>query len=121
TTSIPNDITRPFTNEIQERIVTPLKMEHTLLRFSENEHGYLKKWLVQTYRLNDANGAFMPVNFNPVDLQSGPGYGMMSSVNDLVKYSSALSQNRLLTALQYRQLTSPFYPGSPYGAGWFTT
>lgn len=120
-TRIQDDITRPFTNEIQGRILTPLKMEHTLLRFSENEHGYLRKWLVQTYRLNDASGKFTPVDLNPRNMQSGPGYGMMSSVNDLVRYSSALSQNRLLTALQYRQLTSPFYPGSPYGMGWFTT
>lgn len=116
-----NDITRPFTEEIQRRILTPLKMKHTLLRFTEKEHGYLKKWFAQTYRLNDADGMFTPVDFNPNNMQSGPGFGMMSSVNDLVRYSSALGQNKLLTALQYKQLTTPFYPGSPYGIGWFTT
>lgn len=120
-TRVPDDITRPFTEEIQNRILTPLKMDHTLLRFSEKEHGNLKKWVVQTYRLDDPSGKFAPVDLDLNNLQSGPGYGMMSSVNDLVKYSSALSHNRLLTALQYRQLSSPFYPGSPYGAGWFTT
>ncbi|GAA0549495.1 serine hydrolase domain-containing protein [Chitinophaga japonensis] len=119
-TRVPNDIARPFTEEIQGRILTPLKMEHTLLRFSESEHGYLRKWFAQIYRLDNTEGRFIPVDFNPVILQSGPGFGMMSSVNDLVRYSSALSRDKLLTALQYRQLTSPFYPGSPYGAGWFT-
>lgn len=120
-TNIPDDITRPFTDEIQKRILTPLKMEHTLLRFSENEHGYLKKWVAPVYSLNEADGKFTPIDVNLSNMQSGPGFGMMSSVNDLVKYSSALGQHKLLTASQYRQVTSPFYPGSPYGIGWFTT
>lgn len=120
-TKVPDDITRPFTEEIQKRILTPLKMKHTLLRFSENEHGYLRKWIAPIYSLNEADGKFMPVDVNLGNMQSGPGFGMMSSVHDLVKYSSALGQNKLLTALQYGQLTLPFYPGSPYGAGWFTT
>lgn len=120
-TNVPDDMTRPFTEEIQKRILTPLKMEHTLLRFSEGEHGHLKKWIVQTSHLNEADGKFTSVDVDPAKMQSGPGFGMMSSVNDLVKYSAALNRSELLTTLQYRQLTSPFYPGSPYGEGWFTT
>jgi len=120
-TKVANDMTRPFTEEIQQRILTPLKMEHTLLRFSENEHGHLRKWMAPVYSLNEADGKFTPLDVKPGDMQSGPGFGMMSSVNDLVTYSAALGQNKLLTALQYKQVTAPFYPGSPYGMGWFTT
>ena len=120
-TKAPNDMTRPFTEEIQRRILTPLKMEHTLLRFSESEHGSLKKWMGPVYSLNEANGKFTPLDVKLSDMQSGPGFGMMSSVNDLVRYSAALGQNKLLTALQYKQVTAPFYPGSPYGMGWFST
>ncbi|WP_158640651.1 serine hydrolase domain-containing protein [Anseongella ginsenosidimutans] len=120
-TRVPGDLTRPFTDEIQSRILTPLKMDHTLLRFAGKEHGHLKKWVAQTYRLDDSAGKFVPAEVEPDNLQSGPGYGMMSSVNDLVTYSSALSQHHLLTAAQYEQITLPFYPGSPYGMGWFTS
>lgn len=116
-----NDMTRPFTEEIQDRILTPLKMTHTLLRFSENEHGHLRKWLVPVYHLDETTGKFQSAGLNPVGMQSGPGFGMMSTVNDLVKYSSALSRHKLLTDQQYRQLTTAFYPGSAYGEGWFTT
>ncbi|UPK68145.1 serine hydrolase domain-containing protein [Chitinophaga filiformis] len=118
--NIPNDIARPFTDEIQRRILTPSKMEHTLLRFSESEYGHLKKWVVRTYHL-DAAGRFMPNAVNLNNMQSGPGFGMMSSVNDLVRYSSAIGRHKLLTAEQYKKITTPFYPGSPYGMGWFTT
>lgn len=85
--------------KIQNRILTPLQMDNTLLRFTEKEHGHL----------------------NPDSLRSGTDFVMMSSVNDLVSYSASLGRNKLLTARQYEELTTPFYPGSPYGQGWFTT
>jgi CubicO group peptidase (beta-lactamase class C family) len=116
-TNIPNDITRPFTDEIQKRILTPLKMEHTLLRFSENEHGYLKKWIAPVYRLNDADGKFTPLDVNLLNMQSGPGFGMMSSVNDLVRYSAALGQHKLLTECNTGRLPLLFTRAVPMAPG----
>src|SRR3546814_885515 len=66
----------------------------------------------------------MPLNMDHTLLsydERKHGYEMQSSVNDLVRYSVALGQNALLSATSYEQLTNPFYPGSPYGSGWFTT
>jgi CubicO group peptidase (beta-lactamase class C family) len=53
-----------------------------------------------------------------------PGTGMLSTVDDLAKYMTALDENVLLPAEGYTQLTTPFVlkdgRHSPYGLGWAT-
>jgi len=116
-----DDITKPFTDEIQKRILSPLNMDHTLLKYSDSINGNLKPWLMTMYKLNDSTGQFTPVIENLNKMQAGPGFGMRSSMADLVKYANALGKNKLISQSQYQKITSPFYPGSPYGMGWFTT
>lgn len=113
------ELTRPFTMEIEKGILKPLQMTHTLTRFTEREHGELRKWVAVKYSL-DATGKYVPRPVNPAGMQSGPGFGMMSSLQDLVRYSAAIGSGNLLSAERYRKITTPFYPGSPQGMGWFT-
>lgn len=112
---------RNFTQPIEEKILRPLQMSHTLVRYNEQEFGSLKKWIVcpQYWDIKDSTWKSRPIRLK--NIQSGPGFGMMSSMNDLVKYSDALDQNTLIAKEQYRKITTPFYTGSPYGMGWFVT
>jgi len=53
-----------------------------------------------------------------------PSTGLLSTVDDLAKYTIALDENVLLSAESYAQLTTPFTLNdgrlSPYGRGWST-
>lgn len=114
------ELTRPFTIQLEKGILKPLQMTHTLTRFTEQEHGELRKWVAVKYSFDAAAGKYVPQPVNPVGMQSGPGFGMMSSVQDLVRYSAAIGKESILSAERYRKITTPFYPGSPQGMGWFT-
>ena len=52
-----------------------------------------------------------------------PDAGLLSTVDDLAKYTTALDENVLLSAESYAHLTTPFTLNdgrlSPYGLGWF--
>lgn len=115
------NITRPFTREIEHRILQPLSMSHTLVRYSEAEHSTLQKFVVTPYDFDYSNQTYKALKVDLSGLECGPGYGMLSSVNDLIKYSSALDKELLISTKRYQTITTSFYPGSPYGLGWFTT
>lgn len=112
---------RNFTHPIEDKIISPLQLSHTLVRYNEQEFGSLKKWIVcpQYWDIKDSAWKSRPIHLK--NIQSGPGFGMMSSMNDLVKYVNALEQNTLIGQERYRKITTPFYTGSPYGMGWFVT
>ncbi|MCU7551403.1 beta-lactamase family protein [Chitinophagaceae bacterium LB-8] len=113
-------ITRPFTKELERRILSPLKMNHTLVRYTEAEHSPLKKFVVTAYDFNDSAGKYLARPINLPKIECGPGYGMMSSVADLIQYSRALDHETIISKQRYKKITSPFYANSVYGEGWFT-
>lgn len=113
-------MTRPFTKEVERGILKPLKMTHTLVRYAEAEHAALKKYVVPAYSFDHITQQFVSQPVNMAQMECGPGYGMMSSVADLVKYSNGLDAGILISKQRYQKITNPFYPGSPYGLGWFT-
>jgi hypothetical protein len=83
-------------------------MDHTLVRYNEAEHSQVKKYVVTPYDYNDSAAKYIA---RPVDLpsmQCGPGFGMMSSVADLVKYSSALDNETIISKERFKKITSPF-------------
>jgi hypothetical protein len=96
-------------------------MTHTLVRYNEAEHLSIRKFIVASYGYNDSAGEFVSLPVDITKMECGPGYGMMSSVNDLVKYSSALDNGKLISKQRFRKITSPFYSNSVQGEGWFTT
>jgi len=114
-------LTRPFTKEIEKRILEPLGMTHTLAMYREADHASLKPFVVPSYNFDKATGRYTVKRNDISKMESGPGYGMMSSVADLVKYSNALDKGQIISKERYKIITTPFYKGSPYGMGWFTT
>lgn len=113
-------ITQPFTKEVEHRILRPLKMNHTLVRYTEAEHSQLKKFVVTPYKFNDSAGRYIARQVDLSKMECGPGYGMMSSVTDLIKYSKALDNETIISKQRYNKITTPFYANSTYGEGWFT-
>lgn len=112
-------IFRPFCVPIEENILNPLHLGHTLTRYDEKENDNLKKWIVCPEIWNDTLAKWISQPIDMKNMQSGPGFGMMSSINDLVKYSIALDENTIITKERSKKITTPFYKGSPYGMGWF--
>ena len=113
-------MTRPFTKEVERRILTPLKMDHTLVRYDDARHDELHSYVVPNHHFHPTTQKFTAKAPNITQMECGPGYGMLSSLADLVKYSCALDEGVLISKVQYEKITSPFYPDSPYGMGWFT-
>lgn len=114
-----NGVYRSFCVPIEEKILNPLHMNHTLARYKEQDFDTLKKWIVCPIAWNDKDSVWQSQPVNIKKMQSGPGFGMMSSINDLVKYSNALDENTLISKERFQKITTPFYSGSPYGMGWF--
>jgi CubicO group peptidase (beta-lactamase class C family) len=113
-------LTRPYTKEIEQRIIRPLGMYHTLVRYTETEHSPLKKFVVTPYDFNVSTGKYLAVPVDLPKMECGPAYGMMSSVADLVKYSWGLDHETIISKERYKRITSPFYANSVQGEGWFT-
>ena len=119
------DLIRPFTQTIDEYILKPLHLNHTLTRLSDERAQSLEPFIVTPYSFRSDSGTYVEnkegLNFNT----SFPSTGMLSSVSDLVRYSNALDEGRLISKQSYNNLTTPYYKGpkdhSPYGLGWFTT
>lgn len=110
---------RSFCMPIEEKILKPLQMSHTLTRYNDKEFSRQKKWIACPQIWDEKKGVWVSRPVNTKIMQSGPGFGMMSSINDLVKYSNALDENNIISKEQFLKITTPFYKGSPYGMGWF--
>ncbi len=52
----------------------------------------------------------------------GPAAGLFSTIGDLAAYSTALDENKLITATRYEEMTTPRLAASgkasPYAFGW---
>ncbi|MBA4850611.1 serine hydrolase [Emticicia sp. BO119] len=116
-----NDITRPFTYEVEKRLIEPLNLNHTIAKYNAAKHEKLINSVARLYAYNDSLKAYTNSRLNFPNMQSGPAYGMMSSVRDLVKYSAALDKGTIISKERYKTITTPFYKGSPQGMGWFTS
>lgn len=114
-------ISRPFTKELENRILKPLQMSHTIANYDKAKDSLLLPFAVPTYKFIDSSGQYTASKTNLSKMECGPGYGMMSSVSDLVKYSAALDKEKLISKKQFAKITHPFYAGSVYGQGWFTS
>lgn len=114
-------ISRPFTRELESRILHPLNMSHTIANYNKAKDSLLEPFAVTTYKFIDSVGQYTSSKTNLSKMECGPGYGMMSSVSDLVKYSAALDNEKLISKKRFAKITHPFYTGSVYGEGWFTS
>jgi CubicO group peptidase (beta-lactamase class C family) len=120
-----SDAIRPFTRIIEDRILEPLHLDHTVTRVSSKQFEALRSHVVTPYAYDAGVRRYVPVT-GPFDFNTSyPATGMLSSIADLVRYSHALTSGKLISRAGYSALTTPFYDGrdgrSPYGQGWFTT
>lgn len=116
---VPNDITRAFTNEAEKRLIEPFYLTHTIARYDSVKHKKLNNSVATLYKYNVEQKIYTNSRLKLPNMQSGPAYGMMSSVHDLVKYSAALDKGAIISKERYQKITTPFYKGSPQGMGWF--
>lgn len=116
----PDQIARPYTYEIEERIIRPLGLTHTLTNGSRERFDSLQQWMPTPYNFQENSGQYEARPYQFDQLFCGPSTGLLSSVQDLAVYSAALGKGDLISPEAYQRLTTPFYPGSPYGLGWFT-
>lgn len=113
-------MTRPFTKEMERRILIPLQMDHTLVRYDAKEHSHLEKYAVTPYNYIDSTNTYQAQKIDLTQIECGPGFGMLSSVKDLLKYSNALDNEILISKQRFKEITTPFYKNSVQGQGWFS-
>lgn len=114
-----------YTRELNARIIQPLGLEATLPGFPDTNQNSLRARIVTPYSYDWEKHQF---TVNRGALNPGrayPGTGLLSCINDLAAYTTALDRDHLMTGSSYRKMTSPFMlndgrPGD-YGLGWFTT
>lgn len=119
------DFVRPFTRAIEDAIINPLQLNHTITRVASNRFEALRPFVATPYMYDNETRLYVPdqgaFNFKT----SYPATGILSSVNDLIGFSSAFTSASLISHIGYTDLTSPYYESpeevSPYGQGWFTT
>jgi hypothetical protein len=91
------------------------------VEYNQAQHAALKQFQTDLYTFDQDQRRYRLVSSDWEQMQCGPGYGMISRVGDLIKYSNSLNENEIIKAESYQRLTTPFYQGSPYGLGGFTT
>ncbi|MBI3153359.1 MAG: beta-lactamase family protein [Chloroflexi bacterium] len=119
------DFVRPFTQVIEDAIITPLRLDHTITRVASERFEALRPFVVTPYVYDNESQSYAADKGAFTFKTSYPATGMLSSVNDLILFSSALTSGSLISQNGYNDLTAPFYKShnevSPYGQGWFTT
>ena len=113
-----------FAHEVNRRILQPLKMNDTLPGYPSDKNHLAIPRIVTTYTWDRKNQSLQPDKNLPNDHTLYPSAGMLTTIDDLAKYTHALDNNLLLTAESYKKLTSPFVSTggrvNPYGLGWAT-
>ncbi|WP_343307953.1 serine hydrolase domain-containing protein [Chitinophaga niabensis] len=110
--------------ELQQRIFTPLNMMHTLAGFPEKKDDPAFARIAKPYLYDRSKQAFVEDTFNYRWKKAYPATGILSTIDDLVKYTNAYDNGQLISAASYRKITTPgiLNDGTriPYGIGWFT-
>lgn len=113
-----------FAGEAAKRIFRPLGMEDTLPGYpADKSHPAISR-IVTTYNFDREHQTFNPEKNLPNWNTLWTSSGLMTTIDDLARYSNALDQNTLLSAESYKKLTTPFVTTSGrqnnYGMGWST-
>ncbi len=111
-----------FVDEMNTRILQPLKLDSTFAGVPAEDDENRDR-LVTSYRFDKDKRQFVP---DPDESRANTAYpaaGLLTSVSDLLKYSAALDENKLIDGQAYREMTTPMKIRSgieaPYGFGWF--
>ncbi len=111
-----------FVDELHARIIEPLQLERTSAGYPDGDDSAEGK-VVTPYQFNGKTRSFVPNTGIQTSSTAYPAAGLVSSVDDLLKYSAALDHNKLVDERAYRTMTTPMRTRSgdehPYGLGWF--
>jgi CubicO group peptidase (beta-lactamase class C family) len=112
----------PFHQFVMERITQPLGLQNTASRDMRlaAQDGFdttrLNQNTAQGYASNGTQAVNYPLNFSTAA-------GLISTIDDMLKYAAAFDGNQLLTDAQKAKVFSPMISNSgkalPYGLGWF--
>ncbi len=120
--SVHGDGPRSFAAELQNRIIGPLALESTFAGTPERDSPKIKQ-LVTPYRFDSSTRRMVVHKQLLRSTMAYPATGLLSSVDDILRYSKALDNGRLLTRDSYRTMTTPMTNPDgeqfPYAFGWF--
>ncbi|MCW4463125.1 beta-lactamase family protein [Sphingomonas sp. BT-65] len=101
----------------RQRILAPLGMNDTMAGYQKASP--LAGRAVKRYQAEPSATGWRYVE-RPYDWDAAyPASGLISTIDDMVKYAAALDRNALIDQAGYDRLTAP-RNGHPYGYGWFT-
>ena len=110
--------------EFKMRIADPLSLSSTLSGYPVDQTDPRIPRIVKTYLLDKAHPKVTVDAGAPGATTHYPSTGLLTTVDDLAKYTIALDENALLTHESYSTMTEPFVLNdgrkSPYGLGWST-
>ena len=112
-----------YVKQVTARILDPLKLKDTRAGYPDSPLPITSR-IVKRYTMTPgADG--IDYRESPYDWNSGyPAAGLFSTIEDLAAYTTALDQNRLISADDYTKMTTPAVndrgEALPYANGWFS-
>jgi CubicO group peptidase (beta-lactamase class C family) len=111
--------------ELQKKVLTPLRMAHTIFGFPKSRRDTMFRHIATPYLYNQANKRFSEDTANYDRwTHAFPSGGLLSTIDDLVKYTNSYDRHTLITQVSYDKITTPTKLNdgslSPYGLGWFS-
>jgi len=100
-------------------------MTHTIFGFPKNRKDTLFNHIATPYLYNSETRKFTAdTAYYSRWTRAFPSGGLLSTIDDLVRYTNNYDQNTLISRMSYEKITTPMRLNdgsiSPYGLGWFT-
>lgn len=113
-----------FADEVSKNILRPLAMKNTFAGYPNHQNVSYPAKIVTTYFWDREHQRFNVDKGLSGATTLFPATNLFTTVDDLLAYTTALDRNTILTAENYRRLTSPYVTNdgreNPYGLGWST-
>ncbi|SDE64132.1 CubicO group peptidase, beta-lactamase class C family [Mucilaginibacter pineti] len=111
--------------ELQKRVLNPLGMKHTIFGFPKNRTDSLFRHIATPYLYDQQTKNFTAdTGYYARWTRAFPSGGLLSTIDDLVKYTNSYDNHTLITQASYDKITIPTKLNdgtlSPYGMGWFS-
>lgn len=111
--------------ELQKKVLTPLAMNHTIFGFPKSRKDTIFRHIATPYLYDQESKRFSEDTANYARwTRAFPSGGLLSTVDDLIRYTNSYDKKTLITQASYDKVTSPTALNdgslSPYGLGWFS-
>lgn len=113
-----------YSSELQKRIFKPLGLKNTIAGFPKKRTDTLFNYIAKPYIFDKKSQRFYEDTFNYRWTKVFPATGVITTMDDLVKYAASYDKHSLISQESYAEITTPVTltdgSKSPYGIGWFT-